>query len=207
VATLQGIISVRNPPTIQVLKGVRHRLKSCSPKFPNAEEKRKQKCGMDNFTEEDKEHSIDVASDAGALEEVLRMILEIINSTLISQNKSNSNFIYTLLYHQHIFEPFHKHPNFQDLLQNIKTVIDFYNKKLEPMKEGTLGVEEMQEFIRQTAIQFPTEKLKKFPDLRFKYVEEEQPEDFFVPYTWSLIKSKIYWNPDKISLRGAFLDQ
>ena len=29
---------------------------------------------------------------------------------------------YTLLYHQHIFEPFHKHPNFQDLLQNIKTV-------------------------------------------------------------------------------------
>lgn len=163
--------------------------------------------GMDNFTEEDKEHSIDVASDAGALEEVLRMILEIINSTLISQNKSNSNFIYTLLYHQHIFEPFHKHPNFQDLLQNIKTVIDFYNKKLEPMKEGTLGVEEMQEFIRQTAIQFPTEKLKKFPDLRFKYVEEEQPEDFFVPYTWSLIKSKIYWNPDKISLRGAFLDQ
>ena len=39
-------------------------------------------------------------------------------------------------------------------------VIDFYNKKLEPMKEGTLGVEEMQEFIRQTAIQFPTEKLK-----------------------------------------------
>ena len=77
---------------------------------------------MDNFTEEDKEHSIDVASDAGALEEVLRMILEIINSTLISQNKSNSNFIYTLLYQQHIFEPFHKHPNFQDLLQNIKTV-------------------------------------------------------------------------------------
>ena len=81
--------------------------------------------GMDNFTEEDKERSCDVASDVGALEEVLRMILEIINSTLISQNKSNSNFIYTLLYHQHIFEPFHKHPNFQDLLLNIKTVSFF----------------------------------------------------------------------------------
>lgn len=39
-------------------------------------------------------------------------------------------------------------------------VIDFYNKKLEPMKEGMMGVDEMQEFIRQTAIQFPTEKLK-----------------------------------------------
>ena len=77
---------------------------------------------MDNFTEEDKEKSCDVASDVAVLEEVLRMILEIINSTLTSQNKSNSNFIYTLLYHQHIFEPFHKHPNFLDLLHNIKSV-------------------------------------------------------------------------------------
>ena len=77
---------------------------------------------MDNFTEEDKERSCDVAADAAALEEVLRMVLEIINSTLISQNKSNSNFIYTILYHQHIFEPFQKHPNFQDLLQNIVIV-------------------------------------------------------------------------------------
>ena len=95
--------------------------------------------GMDNFTEEDKEHSIDVASDAGALEEVLRMILEIINSTLISQNKSNSNFIYTLLYQQHIFEPFHKHPNFQDLLQNIKTV-SVIQKCLQYQLQWTLGL-------------------------------------------------------------------
>lgn len=93
------------------------------------------------------------------------------------------------------------------------------------MKDGSLGVQEMQDFIRQTSIQFPTDRLKvrkffenykfdiiqfflqKFPDLRFKYVEEEQPEDFFVPYTWSLLKNQIYWNPDKISLRGAFLEQ
>ena len=74
------------------------------------------------IAEEDKEKSCDVASDVAALEEVLRMVLEIINSTLISQNKSNANFIYTLLYHQHIFEHFHNHPSFQDLLQNIETV-------------------------------------------------------------------------------------
>ena len=125
---------------------------------------------MDNFTDEDKERSCDVAADAAALEEVLRMVLEIINSTLISQSKSNSNFIYTLLYHQHIFEPFQKHPNFQDLLQNIVTVIEFYNKKLEPMKEeGSFGVNEMQDFIKQTAIQFPTDKLKVLFTEHFGY--------------------------------------
>ena len=49
--------------------------------------------------------------------------------------------------------------------------------------------------------------MQKFPDLRFKYVEEESPEDFFVPYVWSLLKRKIYWNPDELSLKsGAFLE-
>lgn len=37
---------------------------------------------------------------------------------------------------------------------------------------------------------------QKFPDLKFKYVEEEKPEEFFIPYVWSLVgkSSGIYWN-------------
>ena len=42
--------------------------------------------------------------------------------------------------------------------------------------------------------------LQKFPDLKFKYVEEEQPEDFFVPYVWTLVARRIYWNPKSIKL-------
>ena len=41
---------------------------------------------------------------------------------------------------------------------------------------------------------------QKFPDLKFKYVEEEQPEDFFVPYVWTLVSRRIYWNPKSIKL-------
>ena len=49
---------------------------------------------------------------------------------------------------------------------------------------------------------------QKFPDLKFKYVEEEQPEDFFVPYSWTLVRGRIYWNTEQISLKNAlFLDQ
>ena len=47
-------------------------------------------------------------------------------------------------------------------------MIEFYNKKLEPMKEGSFGVNEMQDFIKQTAIQFPTDKLKVI--YNFQYV-------------------------------------
>lgn len=32
-----------------------------------------------------------------------------------------------------------------------------------------------------------TLSLQKFPDLKFKYVEEDSPEDFFIPYVWSLV--------------------
>ena len=61
-------------------------------------------------------------ADVSALEEVLRMILEIVNSCLVSQIKSNSNLIYTLLYKKEVFEPFMTQPAFQDLSQNLQTV-------------------------------------------------------------------------------------
>ena len=57
-------------------------------------------------------------------------------------------------------------------------VIEFYNKKLEPMKEGSFGVNEMQDFIKQTAIQFPTDKLK---------VTYNSSRYFFVNITISLL--------------------
>lgn len=42
--------------------------------------------------------------------------------------------------------------------------------------------------------------LQKFPELKFKYVEEEQPEDFFVPYVWTLVykSCNLYWSSESI---------
>ena len=61
-------------------------------------------------------------ADVAVLEEVLRMILEIINSCLVAQIKSNPNLIYTLLYKKDLFQPFMTSPAFQDLSQNLHTV-------------------------------------------------------------------------------------
>ena len=43
---------------------------------------------------------------------------------------------------------------------------------------------------------------QKFPELKFKYVEEEEPEDYFIPYIWSLIfhHAMLYWNPQHFLL-------
>ena len=74
------------------------------------------------FAEPDESIVEELSSDVYALEEVMRMVLEIINSCLVSQMKNNSNLIYTLLYEQAIFKPFENHPTFSDLLSNISMV-------------------------------------------------------------------------------------
>jgi dymeclin len=44
--------------------------------------------------------------------------------------------------------------------------------------------------------------VKKFPELKFKYVEEDQPEEFFVPYVWSIVyqSSGLYWIDRSVKL-------
>lgn len=41
---------------------------------------------------------------------------------------------------------------------------------------------------------------QKFPDLKFKYVEEDSPEQFFVPYVWQIIcnNGSIHFNSESM---------
>lgn len=63
-----------------------------------------------------------VLEDLSVLEEVLRMVLEILNSCISHQLVYCPNLVYTLLYKRHVFESFRSHPAFQDIIQNIDMV-------------------------------------------------------------------------------------
>lgn len=63
-----------------------------------------------------------VLEDLSVLEEVLRMVLEIINSCISHQLVYCPNLVYTLLYKRQVFESFRSHPAFQDIIQNIDMV-------------------------------------------------------------------------------------
>ena len=54
-----------------------------------------------------------------------------------------------------------------------------------------LTVDAVPEVVRLGATQFPRDRLTKLPDLKFKYVEEDRPEDFFIPYVWTLAQKKL----------------
>lgn len=134
--------------------------------------------------------------DIMAVEETIRIILEVINSCLTHQLIHNTNLVYTLLYNKHVFQPFRNHEAFHDIIQNIDLVITYFSKKLEKENEASNDVDEILEKVQRWSHQWPRDLLKKFPDLKFKYVEEEKPEEFFIPYVWSLVgkSSGIYWN-------------
>uniref|UniRef100_A0A2K6BMP0 Dymeclin n=1 Tax=Macaca nemestrina TaxID=9545 RepID=A0A2K6BMP0_MACNE len=144
----------------------------------------------------------DYAQDLNVIEEVIRMMLEIINSCLTNSLHHNPNLVYALLYKRDLFEQFRTHPSFQDIMQNIDLVITFFSSRL--LQAGAeLSVERVLEIIKQGVIALPKDRLKKFPELKFKYVEEEQPEEFFIPYVWSLVYNSavgLYWNPQDIQL-------
>uniref|UniRef100_A0A8D1EJG6 Dymeclin n=2 Tax=Sus scrofa TaxID=9823 RepID=A0A8D1EJG6_PIG len=144
----------------------------------------------------------DYAQDLNVIEEVIRMMLEIINSCLTNSLHHNPNLVYALLYKRDLFEQFRTHPSFQDIMQNIDLVITFFSSRL--LQAGAeLSVERVLEIIKQGVVALPKDRLKKFPELKFKYVEEEQPEEFFIPYVWSLVYNTavgLYWNPQDIQL-------
>nr|XP_060617225.1 dymeclin isoform X2 [Anolis sagrei ordinatus] len=144
----------------------------------------------------------DYAQDLNVIEEVIRMMLEIINSCLTNSLHHNPNLVYALLYKRDLFEQFRTHPSFQDIMQNIDLVISFFSSRIE-QAGAELSVERVLEIIKQGAVALPKDRLRKFPELKFKYVEEEQPEEFFIPYVWSLVYNTavgLYWNPQSIQL-------
>ncbi|XP_060808687.1 dymeclin [Amyelois transitella] len=145
---------------------------------------------LPHSTEEKTEEMMD---HIGVLDEVLRMLLEIINSCLTHQLVNNLNVVYALLHKRQLFTQHEHH-----ITQNIEMVIGYFSSRLQRVQDGAggdLGVSEVLACIKKGAEQWSSDRLKKFPDLKFRYVEEDRPEEFFTPYVWTLISNcgSVYW--------------
>ncbi|XP_035758997.1 dymeclin isoform X2 [Egretta garzetta] len=104
----------------------------------------------------------DYAQDLNVIEEVIRMMLEIINSCLTNSLHHNPNLVYALLYKRDLFEQFRTHPSFQDIMQNIDLVISFFSSRLE-QAGAELSVERVLEIIKQGAVALPKDRLRRAP--------------------------------------------
>nr|XP_026483757.1 dymeclin isoform X2 [Vanessa tameamea] len=147
------------------------------------------------------EKTEEIMEHIAVLDEVLRMLLEIINSCLTHQLSNNLNLVYALLHKRQLFQQ-HAHHH---IAQNIEMVIGYFSTRLQRVQEGAgsdLGVTEVLQCIKKGAEQWSSDRLKKFPDLKFRYVEEDRPEEFFTPYVWALVAAcgGVYWASERADL-------
>lgn len=100
--------------------------------------------------------------DLNVLEEVLRMVLEILNSCLSQQLTNCPNLVYTLLYKKQVFEHFRTHTAFQDIIQNIDMVVGFFSTRLQRVQDqrGELGVNEVLDVISKSNSQWSSDRLR-----------------------------------------------
>lgn len=106
------------------------------------------------------QENVNVEQDLDALEEVLRMLLEIFNSCLSNQLVNNPNLIYTLLYKKDVFEPFSANPRFQDIVQNVKIIVKYFSQLLQmKSQQNEVDATQVLLIIQQGAKQWSKEKI------------------------------------------------
>ncbi|KAL1832450.1 uncharacterized protein LOC108225680 isoform X1 [Daucus carota subsp. sativus] len=121
----------------------------------------------------------------------LRIVLEILNVILTYALPRNPEVVYAILQRQDIFLPFKSHPRFNELLENIFTVLDFFNSRIDAQKlEGEWSVEKILKVIIFNCRSWRGEGIKMFTQLRFTYEQESHPEEFFIPYVWQLVMTR-----------------
>jgi hypothetical protein len=88
----------------------------------------------------------------------MRMVLEIINSSLINNLHHNSDLVYSLLYHKNIYQQFQSHPTFQDVMENIELVITSFSHEIEHLEDKS--IEKLKEVIEIGAKQFHRDRFR-----------------------------------------------
>ena len=135
------------------------------------------------------------------LEGILHIILALVNSILAKNLTLNSQLVYNLIYRKEVFLKFRTHPEFCMLTENIFSVVDFFESQLK-IHAVFNSSEEGLVILGDLSRKWPADGLRHFPEQKYKYCEEQEPDEFFIPYIWTLIykHSGLYWQHSKIKL-------
>uniref|UniRef100_A0A5B7BGA3 Dymeclin n=1 Tax=Davidia involucrata TaxID=16924 RepID=A0A5B7BGA3_DAVIN len=145
----------------------------------------------------------DMITELHIYTDFLRIVLEILNAILTYALPRNPEVVYAIMHRQEVFQPFKNHPRFNELLENIFTVLDFFNSRMDAQRmDGEWSVEKVLQVIIINCRSWRGEGMKMFTQLRFTYEQESHPEEFFIPYVWQLVLSRrsISFNHTSINL-------
>ncbi|KAJ6846630.1 dymeclin isoform X2 [Iris pallida] len=132
----------------------------------------------------------------------LRIVLEILNAILTYTLPQNPEVVYAIMHRQEVFQRFKSHPRFNELLENIFSVLDFFDSRMDMQRmDGEWSVDKVLQVIIINCRSWRGDGMKMFTQLRFTYEQENHPEEFFIPYVWRLVLTHSFtFNPDAINL-------
>jgi len=139
-------------------------------------------------------NEIDEQSGLVIYGDLLVLILEILNAILCKNMSGNPNLIYSLLRQQELFSHFRTHLKFADLIENIDSVIAFFQTKIDEAHLTTIGYDEVLTVIKKSLTKWPSGRLKSLNEIGFKYEEEKNADEFFRPYIWAIISQDSFLN-------------
>ncbi|GMH08470.1 hypothetical protein Nepgr_010310 [Nepenthes gracilis] len=174
-----------------------------SRKYTKLAELQNNKMQIDKRESTEGESIVEDSTELHIVTDFLRLVLEIINSILTYALPRNPEVVYAIMHRQEVFQPFKNHPRFNELLENIFTVLDFFNSRMDAQEmDGEWSVEKVLQTIITNCRSWRGEGMKMFTQLRFTYEQESHPEEFFIPYVWQLVLSNcgFIFNPSKINL-------
>lgn len=147
------------------------------------------------------------AVDINVYEDLLMLMLEIVNSILVHRLKYNTQLVYALLLKRDIFIPFQLQSRFMDVTTNIDNVINYFHARVSEANLKSPSTSEVLTLIEQATRTWPSQRLlNELPDLKFQYEEEQDANEFFVPYVWALIHRRtfVYWSEEKAHILEAY---
>ncbi|KAF9205313.1 hypothetical protein BGZ49_004213 [Haplosporangium sp. Z 27] len=148
------------------------------------------------------DENIDKNPDVIIYGDMVILVLEIINSTLTHKLKANPQLVYSLLHKQEMFAYFREDLKFKDLINNIEQAVNYFQQKVSEANIKAPTPEEVAHVIQMASRTWPPNLMKTFPDIKFEYEEEEQSNEFFCPYVWSLLyrNTFVYWDEEKAKI-------
>ncbi|KAF9101041.1 hypothetical protein BGX27_000123 [Mortierella sp. AM989] len=148
------------------------------------------------------DEDVDKNSDVIIYGDMVTLVLEIINSTLTHKLKANPQLVYSLLHKQEMFAYFRNDLKFKDLIHNIEQAVNYFQQKVSEANIKAPTPEEVAQVIQTASRTWPPNLMKAFPDIKFEYEEEEQANEFFCPYVWSLLyrNTFVYWDEEKAKI-------
>ncbi|WCJ23861.1 hypothetical protein M5689_005863 [Euphorbia peplus] len=145
----------------------------------------------------------DLSAELHIYTDFLRIVLEILNAILTYALPRNPEVVYAIMHRQEVFQPFKNHPRFNELIENIYMVLDFFNSRMDAQtQDGEWSVEKVLQLIILNCRSWRGEGMKMFTQLHFSYEQESHPEEFFTPYIWRLALTNcgFSFNPGAINL-------